>query len=188
MEVKNKQYTTEDVQKIKFVKNVSGASLYIHDLSEDGKEGNGVTIPPNKIVELKGLCSDAARIRSKGLKRALEGISADSGFAPQAPTLVEVEGFDDKTQPDKVILGTTLSKTAPQQAGENFYDIARMRQELKEMEDELESLQSNTKRLEMQSSIAFLKGEITKMEKTAQQGLEANVVQTGAPVATTKEL
>lgn len=172
----SKQYTVEEIKEIKFVKNISGASLYIHDLSEDGKEGNGVTIPPNRIVELKGLASDGARMRSKGLKRALEGIGLESGFTPQPPSLVEVTGFDDTTHADRVVKGTTIQKDAPAKADENFFDIARMRLEMKGMEDELESLQSNTKRMEMQASIQFLEGEIEKLEKSAKQGLEANVV------------
>ena len=175
-----KTFSVEDIKKVKFVKNVSGASLYIHDLSEDGKEGNGVTIPPNQIVELQGLCSDQARIRSRGLKRALEGILPGSGFTPQPPTLAVVESLDDTSHPNKVVFGTTLDKKTPHTANENYYDVARMKQELKEMEDEQESLQSNTKRMEMQASIVFLKGEIEKLEKTAPQGLQANVVEVGA--------
>ena len=176
---KQKSFSVEDIKKIKFVKNVSGASLYIHDLSEDGKEGGGITIPPNQIVELQAVCSDKARIRSRGLKRALEGILPDSGFTTQPPSLMVVEGLDDTSHPNKVVFGTTLDKKTPHTANENYYDIARMKQEMKEMEDELESLQSNTKRLEMQSSIAFLKSEIEKLEKSVPQGLGANVVEVG---------
>jgi hypothetical protein len=175
-----KHFTVDEILEIKYVKNVSGASLSIHDLSEDGKEGNGVTIAPNQIIELQGVASEAARRRSRGLKRALEGILVSSGFTPQPPSLVVVEGYDDVSVPDKVVLGTTLSKDSPQKANENFFDIARMKQEMKEMEDELESLQSNTKRLEMQASIAFLKNEIDKLEKSASQGLKVNVVEVGA--------
>lgn len=186
METKTKQISVEDIKKIQFVRNVSGASLYLHDLSEDGKEGNGVTIPPNRTVELASLVTEAARIRSKGLKRALEGIPASSGFTPQAPSLIVVDSLDDEGMSETVVRGTTMSKDAPQKAGDNFYDVARMRQELKEMEDELETLQSTTERTQMQASIEFLKGQIEKLEKTAQKGLEANVV-TVAP-GTTKEL
>jgi len=171
-----KTYTVEELKKVEWVQNISGGLAYLGDLSEDGKEGKGVTLRPDEILELKTVVSEEAKLRSKSLKKGLEGFPGDMGFAPVAPCLRAISGPKDTNIIKTALKGSLIDKGSPKTREKNIFDVTLMEQNLKELRDELETTQDAGKRAVLETTISQMENSIAELKKATPTGVEANVV------------
>lgn len=172
-----KTYSIEELKAVTWVQNISGAIIYLGDLSPTGDEGKGKTLRPNEVLELKSVIPDERKVNCLSLRRGLEGIEGGSGFDPIAPVLQAIDGPEDPRIVKKVVKGTLISKDSPRLREANIFDVTLMEQNVKEMEEELETTQNPSRRGELQSAIENLKGKIDIARKSVKTGVEANVVE-----------
>ena len=181
-----KTLTLEDLKAVQWIQNVSGGIAYLGDLSEDGKEGKGVTLQPDDILELKTVVSDDSKVRSKALKKGLEGFAGDRSSPPQKPYLQIISGPNDPRIIKTAVKGTTLSTDSPTKRAVNVFDVALMEQNLKDLNEELETTQDSGKRATLQVTIDMMTKSLAEQRLSVPSGMDANVVQvpTGAPAPT----
>jgi len=177
-----KTLTLEDLEAVKWIQNVSGGIAYLADLSEDGKEGKGVTLQPDDILELKTVVSDESKVRSKALKKGLEGFAGDRSSPPQKPYLQAINGPNDPRIIRTAVKGTTLSTTSPTTRVVNVFDVALMEQNLKDLNEELETTQDSGKRATLQVTIDMMTKSVAEHRLSVPSGMDANVVQVPNPV------
>lgn len=182
--------TRDEIKKINFVQNVSGADLTIPGLSENGK--GGITIAKDEIIELDAYVSQEAKARCRALQKALAGIPTGTGEAAR-PWLIPVDKptKDGKTEIDKkktVITHLPGEKfknvEEPQRADENIFDVKLMEEKVKEMEANVETIEDDTQREMVKDTIEKYK---QKIEIARKKVIEKNKITT-TPAPDDKEV
>lgn len=167
--------TKDQIAKINWVQNVSGAHLNLPGFSEDGK--GSMVVKKDEVFEIDAYLSQAAKARCRSLQRALTGLDNGDGTYGK-PLLVPVKGPNDRKVVKTIQPGSTLDRRDPNPhgTGRNEYDVKIMEQRLKEMEDELETFDDESKREEMQDRIDRFKEKIEKAKKEAEKERQVKVV------------
>lgn len=174
-----KTYTMEELKAVKFVQNISGGIAYLGDLSESGEDGKGVTLRPDEILELRTVVNDDAKVKSRSLKKGLEGFPGDMGFSPVAPVLQVIDGPGDPRIIKTTVKGNLIDKGSPKTRERNIFDVALMEQNLRDLQEELESTQDAGKRATLEVTISQMQKTVDEQRSVMPTGVEANIVRIG---------
>jgi hypothetical protein len=171
-----KRYTTDDIQEIKYVQNISGGQLRLPDLSEDRKPGNGVSLDVDEVLQLSTVVSEEAKLRSRDLRKGLEGSPASRSFDAIAPMLRPVEGFDDPNRRTTAIVGSTMAPTGSVTAPSGEFQIKILELQLKDTQYELKTTKNLGAKASLELTVVMLAQKIADMKKTTKTGLASNVL------------
>ena len=181
-----RRFSQLEIDQVDWIKNVSGAILSLPDLSEDGKDGKGLTLRPNESVQLSILVSLRGRRRSKDLRRALEGYPGGDGFDRQLPKLMPIKNEADGDKISTISASASLLKTKhPQEVPAGYYDYRLAEEGLKSLEEELDSAQAPDRKVILQAAVKIERDKLDAMKANIQVGSEAGVkfvVRDGATV------